>query len=373
MLARSIVLALLLVLPLSLVLADEPPAPTVVGTAGNEPIVRVATNGTVYVSALQHLYRSTNGGASFVDVSPPFFAKNGNLASDSTIEIAPDGNTLYMAFNWPYAGISEICMTTDQGATWLCNPFAVPGGTDRQWLKIMSDGRVLLSDDVGLVAGWMFASVGSGAASLVVVPTDGPNGGFRGDFTQGWGATQFDDVTTITNSIGDLMHYDASGKYLSSDDLNLGGTGLPTTARDAAGNFYGLIEPNAGLTLARRLAGSGTVDHLSVPVAGKARLAAVAAGPAGKISVSYYGNTSANTWAFFVADTMNADAATPTWNVHQLSTGTVHSGVQICWNCTTSDPNPRFSGDFLDPTFDANGNAWWVWMDDGGRIYTTHQ
>ena len=63
---------------------------------GNEPNIVTAPDGTIYLSALQHIYRSTDGGASFTELPGPIYASQLNLNSDSSIAVDP-GNRLY----WP--------------------------------------------------------------------------------------------------------------------------------------------------------------------------------------------------------------------------------------------------------------------------------
>src|SRR5438477_11307264 len=107
-------------------------SPVTVGTHGNEPLITVAPDGTLYISALQHLYRSTNSGTSWTELLGPIYASTLNLNSDSSISVDP-GNRLYFTFDYPYAGTTAVCTSDDRGTTWACNPAVVPGGTDRMW------------------------------------------------------------------------------------------------------------------------------------------------------------------------------------------------------------------------------------------------
>src|SRR5438105_4741762 len=58
-------------------------ASVTVGTLGNEPLIAIAPDGTLYISALQHLYKSINGGATWVAVVGPPESEQLNVASDS--------------------------------------------------------------------------------------------------------------------------------------------------------------------------------------------------------------------------------------------------------------------------------------------------
>ncbi len=108
-------------------------SPVTVGTLGNEPIVLRAPDGTLYISALQHFYRSTDGGATWSNLVGPPEASQLNLNSDSSISVDPN-NRVYFTFDYPYAGTTAVCTSDDKGDTWTCNPAVVPGGTDRMWV-----------------------------------------------------------------------------------------------------------------------------------------------------------------------------------------------------------------------------------------------
>src|SRR3954451_8605287 len=73
------------------------PTPVTVGIHGNEPIVAAAPDGTLYISALQHIYRSPDSGATWTELLGPIDASSLNLNSDSSMSVDP-GNRLYFAF-----------------------------------------------------------------------------------------------------------------------------------------------------------------------------------------------------------------------------------------------------------------------------------
>src|SRR5437879_5532037 len=116
----------------SVLAAGSTTAPVTVGTVGNEPVIAIAPDGTLYISALQHFYRSTDGGATWTNLAGPPEAQV-NLNTDSSISVDP-GNRVYFTFDYPYAGTTAVCTSDDKGDTWLCNPAVVPGGTDRMWV-----------------------------------------------------------------------------------------------------------------------------------------------------------------------------------------------------------------------------------------------
>src|SRR6476619_3042307 len=108
-------------------------APVTVGTKGNEPLLAVAPDGTLYISALHHIYRSLDSGATWTELLGPIYASSLNLNSDSSLSVDP-GNRLYFTFDYPYAGTTAVCTSDDKGTSWSCNPAVVPGGTDRMWV-----------------------------------------------------------------------------------------------------------------------------------------------------------------------------------------------------------------------------------------------
>src|SRR5438067_12637800 len=108
------------------------PTPVTVGVHGNEPLIAAAPDGTLYISALQHVYSSTDSGTTWTELLGPIYASSINLNSDSSISVDP-GNRLFFTFDYPYAGTTAVCTSDDRGITWNCNPAVVPGGTDRMW------------------------------------------------------------------------------------------------------------------------------------------------------------------------------------------------------------------------------------------------
>src|SRR3982750_3197145 len=71
-----------------------------VGTVGNEPLTAVAPDGTVYVSALQYIYRSTAHGKHWKAVPLPINSGVTEYKTDSSIAVGPGGR-LYYAFDYP--------------------------------------------------------------------------------------------------------------------------------------------------------------------------------------------------------------------------------------------------------------------------------
>jgi len=156
-------------------------APVTVGTAGNEPLIRSAPDGTLYVSALQHLYVSRDDGRHWTIPAGTPFNTTLNANSDSSIQVDSHGR-LYMTFDWPYAGATAVCTSDDHGKTLSCNPAVVPGGTDRMWLAVKDPTTSYLVTNEGLYQTVFGVSTDSGlayvpkqtTAATVADPTDGP-------------------------------------------------------------------------------------------------------------------------------------------------------------------------------------------------------
>ena len=159
--------------------ASAVPAPVTVGTTGNEPVIANAPDGTLYISALQHFYRSTDGGATWTNPPGPPESQV-NLNTDSSLSVDPN-NRVYFTFDYPYAGTTAVCTSDDKGDTWACDPAVVPGGTDRMWVVAPATNRAyevtnqglyqtafLTSTDGGTT--WVPTNVGSGTLE----PQTGP-------------------------------------------------------------------------------------------------------------------------------------------------------------------------------------------------------
>jgi hypothetical protein len=155
-------------------------APVTVGTKGNEPLVAIAPDGTLYISALQHIYRSLDAGAHWQELPGPIYASQLNLASDSSISVDP-GNRLYFTFDYPYAGTTAVCTSDDKGITWACNPAVVPGGTDRMWVFAPANNAAYEVTNQGLYETTFLTSTDRGATwspkafgSGILEPQTGP-------------------------------------------------------------------------------------------------------------------------------------------------------------------------------------------------------
>ncbi len=360
------------------------PIPVSVGVKGNEPLLAVAPDGTIYISALQHIYNSTDSGVSWTELLGPIYASSLNLNSDSSISVDP-GNRLYFTFDYPYAGTTAVCTSDDRGITWNCNPAVVPGGTDRMWTlaptltddyEVTNEGlyetTFLHSTDRGST--WTPMAIGSG----LLEPQSGP-------LLQRSGSADVLQVIKINGTLPQevpelkvyVYHPSTTGSIISdirSTGLALPGA-LPSAAYGKDGQLWVASEelnPAGGkqVVLARSTNDGVTWSKLApIPgtTTGTANFTWVAAGAAGHVGVIFYytpdngdpASLTTSTWSVMWAESFNANSALPRWTVSTVEAG-VHTGP-ICVAASCSGDN-RFAGDFISSLFDANDVAHLTWM-----------
>jgi len=350
-----------------------------VGAKGNEPIVKAAPDGTLYISALQYIYRSRDHGASWTQLPGPVVSTV-NLASDSSISVDPGGR-LYFTDDYPYAGTTAVCTSDDQGNTFACNPAVVPGGTDRMWVLAPSTTSAYETTNEGLYETAFLVSHDRG---MTFVPTQ-----FTSNFLQPQTGPliQKSSSSLVLQSLNDgntnldsLYVWDPSGASVTqaerSSPLPLPNS-LPSDAMDQAGNVWLASEkanPQGGREVVTAYSPDEGQHWTQLPpipqtFTGTATFTAVAAGSAGHVGVLYYSTTdngdpntlTNSTWSTVYAETFNATAATPTWTVTTVDPG-VHQGP-ICFAAGCMG-NSRFSGDFITATMNPHDLPLLTWNKD---------
>ena len=362
-------------------------APVTVGIHGNEPIVAVAPDSTLYISALQHIYRSTDNGASWKELPGPIYASTLNLNSDSSISVDP-GNRLYFTFDYPYAGSTAVCTSDDRGDTWACNPAVVPGGTDRMWTlapsttaayEVTNEGlyetTFLMSSDRGTT--WVPRAVGSG----LLEPQTGPLlqkqcSKYVLQITKVYGNSSAEEELKV-------YVYDPTSTGALISDVRGTGLKLPTALPSAALGQEGVlytVSEEANASGGRQVVTARSPDEgktwtklppLPATTTGTATFTAVAAGEPGHVGVLYYytadngdpATLTNSTWSAVWAETRNSDAAAPSWTFTTLEEN-IHQGpICVAADCTGTN---RFSGDFISAIIDSSGaaHATWVRQDD---------
>jgi hypothetical protein len=369
------------------------PTPVTVGVNGNEPLIAEAPDGTLYISALQHIYSSTNSGATWTELLGPIFASSINLNSDSSISVDP-GNRLYFTFDYPYAGTTAVCTSDDRGVTWNCNPAVVPGGTDRMWTlaptltddyEVTNEGlyetSFLHSTDRGST--WTPTALGAG----LLEPQTGP-------LLQKPGSSNVLQITkifgTLPQEVPELKLYVYSPNTTGSLIAAVRSTGLPIPVAlpsaalgqdgelwvaseqpNPAGGFSVVVarSPDEGVTWSK-------LPPIPATVTGTSTFTWVAAGSPGHVGVIYYhtpdngdpASMTNSTWSVKWAETFNATSPAPTWTITNLESG-VHTGA-ICAASSCSGDN-RFAGDFITSLIDSHDVAHLTWMKENMSTQAT--
>jgi hypothetical protein len=385
------------------VVPDRIGPPVTVGTDGNEPTIVYAPDGTIYISALQHLYVSRDDGARWTEVAGSLYSNQLNLASDSSIAVDPGGR-LYFTFDYPYAGITAVCTSDDHAATFQCDPATLPGGTDRMWITAPTDNASYLSTNEGLTQDLVFESTDRGATYTPVgTATQTATESDDGEFSMKPHSTVLaqivvdnaSNVTTTTEEnsgpLGIRVYNTAQRPMVETlrDSPLLTSSGLPAGAYDADGTFWlasdvpvgNVNNPTGREVLVARSSNDGQTWTVLPPVPGTthgtATFTTIAVGAPGHIGVLYY-QTSAGSnagtvpassvWNTVWAETTDAYAPHPTWTVQTVDPG-VHTGV-IC-SAITCMGDGRFSGDFISATFDPAGRAHLAWVKELGTTGAT--
>src|SRR3954451_12778302 len=365
-----------------------------VGVDGNEPLVRAAPDGTLYISALQHLYASTDGGAQWHQSAGSPYNTTLNQNSDSSIQVDAH-NRLYMTFDWPYAGTTAVCTSDDHAVSLQCNPAVLPGGTDRMWLAVKDPTPSSLVSNEALYQTIFSTSTDRGStyvpkqtAGTLADPPDGPllvspkTGAvvqpIIDNNTNATATTNFESGPAVLR-VYDPASVTPVAVTTYPIPLTAGGA-LPGAAYGRDGTLYVATEKafrtggtitDVGVQVARSTDDGKTwtlLPTLPGTTTGTSTFVAVGAGTAGHVGVVYYrahlagdpGAVPATTrWDAVYSESHDALAATPHWMTTVVDAG-VHTGV-ICATagCIGSG---RFAGDFLDTGFDRYDRPLVVWM-----------
>lgn len=367
-----------------------------VGANGNEPLIRSAPDGTLYVSALQHLYVSRDGGKHWTESAGSPYSTTLNQNSDSSIQTDAKGK-LYMTFDWPYAGATAVCTSTDHAKTMNCNPAVIPGGTDRMWIAVKDQTTSYLVTNEGLYQTVFAVSTDGGATyvprqtvSSVAEPTDGPllvspktgavvqpiidnltNATATDNFASGPGMLRVFDPSLTAAPASIVTHPIplTSGGALPGAAYGRDGTLYVTAEKAIVGNGGKIV--GVGVQVARSRDDGKTWTLLPMipgTTTGTSTFVALGAGKGGHVGLIFYrakvaGNPDSvpgtTKWDAVFAESTDALSAHPHWKLTTVDTD-VHNGI-ICATAGCIGDG-RFAGDFLDASFDAKDRPQVVWM-----------
>lgn len=367
--------------------------PVTVGTQGNEPNMLVAPDGTLYISALQYLYVSTDDGKTWTQSPGSTYSSQLEVASDSSIALDPGGR-LYFTFDYPYVGVTAVCTSDDRAQNFACDPKTVPGGTDRMWVVAPSNDAAYLVTNEGLYQTLFFKSTDRGQTwTLQGTVTKGANSNTGPMIESPESHLIFQPFTdnasnqTATNNFdsGPLGFHVYDGSSATATELTTpltAGAALPTAGFTRDGTLYLASDvpgrkdddgnlSNVKIVVARsRNEGAKWKKLKAVPGTGKgiATFTALATGKAGHVGVLYYytatpgiaaGVPADASWDVRWAETWNANSRRPRWTVQTVERDVHHGPICSTAGCSGND---RFAGDFIAAAFDARDRPHLTWV-----------
>jgi hypothetical protein len=377
--------------------------------ANTEPSLRIARDGTVYVGAIRglpsgiDLWRIEHGTGPVTHLSSP----DSLLPTTNACCLALGGgdmdlavlNNGTLAFSSLYLGSVYVGRSTDRGQTMTSQPL---GGVipvdDRQWQT--SDGTSIYMSFHDVPTGNINVERSNDGliympASPVLSPTDPANqdnqlGNLVADRHHP-GLLYQVYVTSTAPNLSDGTPIGAQGKLnvvrmavstnggnswtqhtVFTGDAKVNYASIfPSAAVDRAGNVFVAVSDNANLLV------FSSVDqgaHWTAPVrvnspAGAAAFPWISAGGPGGVVVSWFGASTpdpaskANLWHVYAAESRNATAAAPTYNLFQVSNHVIHKGM-LCENGLNCSDG-RQLGDFFQVAVGPDGIANLAWADDG--------
>lgn len=369
------------------------------GMGSGEPNVATGLDGTVYVSAINDVYRSDDGGATFELVKAGL-----DGGGDGDLVVLADGSVHWLGLFAQDAPIPYV-RSTDRGETWSETlDLSNATGSDREWMDGRTDSPVLYAawrdtDEDGIIA---FRSSFDGGLTWnerVTIADDaiggplahGPVNGTvyqaQATFESGTGA--MDAGIRLARSADHGATWELVPVVTPAQSVQFGLVGFPfsifpVVSVDDAGTLYlvysvdqGMV-PGAPKSAARfgvyLRTSTDEGDTWSEPrlLSSPDRAAImpfVAAGAKGRIAVAWYENTLGaphdnlpDVWNVKLAELVDADTSEPQMQVVQLNDAPNHIGA-ICTSGLTclATAGDRSVLDFFEVALRADGHPVVTW------------
>ena len=392
-----------------------------------EPSVDVdPSNGNIYVTSPTGIpcgasnaecvafWRSTDGGASFVQPAPNAFQ---TPLGGGDSDVIHDGLGHVFAADLRSLVYSGVFRSLDQGNTWTSTDMGpcsdrewiawggpnaptgpltiyetqnsgacVPGALFQFWRSV-DDGQTFIpvsivgADDLAQLGYTADATVQGGVEAKLAVDQ------VSGALYIAWATQAIEDATGATTRILVVSRSADGGATWKSHLAYAGPLGtsiqnlFPVLAVDNGGNVYAAFSTQlAGqamgvyLTTSTDRGNTWSAAERVNPSDQTAVFPAIAAGDNGRVDLIWIGTPGANVsdpsnqWNIFLGQSRNADKSSARWSTGQVSTQVMHRG-DICnrgLNCNIFGGN-RDLADFISVTVDADGNANAVWTDDASQ------
>lgn len=377
---------------------------------GAEPTVAIAPNGTVYVETVGDLWRSDDGGRSYVPLGDPTCWPIGDVPTcppgltryDSDTQGGGDGDTavdadgaLYWVGLFGDSGNVPFQVSTDAGSNFSDPVYLAKGSADRQWIEARPNGTLYVSwvsDQLEMRTSFDGGRNWTGVHRIAPSNIAGPPVAAPANatvylpyFDEGIHLARSPDHGTSWNrtTVADLPSVAVDGSFAAS-------TIFPVAAVDAAGNVYVVWSwdpaqdtgvrteqtaiPHVYLAVSRD-GGRNFTDPVGLsPEDRSAIFPWIDAGKPGRIVVAWYETEHAvphqtvpDRWNVHLVESVDADRPEPTFEGGLANDAPFHVGT-ICTQglfCTLTAQD-RTMLDFFEVAIGPDGQPRVAWAADPG-------